>query len=154
LIESSRGCWWGQKHQCTFCGLNAHGLDYRAKSGERVVGEVVELACKHRTLRVDAVDNVIDSRSRDQMCSLLSATGYDFDLFYEVKTNLTRADIRALRAAGVRSVQPGVESLRSREDRLLVRVRRPRCRVCQRAPTAGGRRGWLPPAVGGQAVDA
>ena len=22
-IEGSRGCWWGQKHQCTFCGLNA-----------------------------------------------------------------------------------------------------------------------------------
>src|SRR5262249_14390972 len=20
--ESSRGCWWGQKHHCTFCGLN------------------------------------------------------------------------------------------------------------------------------------
>ncbi|MEI6623327.1 MAG: RiPP maturation radical SAM C-methyltransferase [Actinomycetes bacterium] len=119
LFESSRGCWWGQKHQCTFCGLNAHGLDYRAKSSERVVGEVVELARKHRTLRVDAVDNVIDSRSRDRMCSLLSATGYDFDLFYEVKTNLTRADIRALREAGVRSVQPGVESLSSHLLKLM-----------------------------------
>src|SRR5262249_44337798 len=22
LVETSRGCWWGAKHHCTFCGLN------------------------------------------------------------------------------------------------------------------------------------
>jgi ribosomal peptide maturation radical SAM protein 1 len=22
VFETSRGCWWGQKHHCTFCGLN------------------------------------------------------------------------------------------------------------------------------------
>ena len=23
VFETSRGCWWGEKHHCTFCGLNA-----------------------------------------------------------------------------------------------------------------------------------
>src|SRR3954463_9020936 len=22
VVETSRGCWWGVKHHCTFCGLN------------------------------------------------------------------------------------------------------------------------------------
>jgi hypothetical protein len=25
VVESSRGCWWGEKHHCTFCGLNGTG---------------------------------------------------------------------------------------------------------------------------------
>ena len=31
LFDSSRGCWWGQKHGCTFCGLNGAGIKYRKK---------------------------------------------------------------------------------------------------------------------------
>ena len=26
LYEGSRGCWWGEKHHCTFCGLNAQAM--------------------------------------------------------------------------------------------------------------------------------
>jgi len=26
LIETGRGCWWGQKHHCTFCGLHGTSL--------------------------------------------------------------------------------------------------------------------------------
>ena len=38
-LESSRGCWWGAAHQCTFCGLNGTSLGYRSKSPERVLAE-------------------------------------------------------------------------------------------------------------------
>jgi ribosomal peptide maturation radical SAM protein 1 len=31
-FESARGCWWGQKHHCTFCGLNGKGMAFRGKS--------------------------------------------------------------------------------------------------------------------------
>ncbi len=30
-MESSRGCWWGAKHHCTFCGLNGEGMEFRQK---------------------------------------------------------------------------------------------------------------------------
>ena len=33
--ESSRGCWWGAKSHCTFCGLNGGTMAFRAKSAER-----------------------------------------------------------------------------------------------------------------------
>jgi magnesium-protoporphyrin IX monomethyl ester (oxidative) cyclase len=36
LFESSRGCWWGMKHHCTFCGLNGEGMSFRSKSPGRV----------------------------------------------------------------------------------------------------------------------
>jgi ribosomal peptide maturation radical SAM protein 1 len=32
LYESARGCWWGEKHHCTFCGLNAQSMKFRSKS--------------------------------------------------------------------------------------------------------------------------
>src|SRR5205823_3286143 len=28
LVESSRGCWWGEKSHCTFCGLNGTGMKH------------------------------------------------------------------------------------------------------------------------------
>jgi len=35
-FESSRGCWWGDKHACTFCATNVT-MAYRRKPRERVV---------------------------------------------------------------------------------------------------------------------
>ena len=42
-FESSRGCWWGQKNQCMFCGLNGVEIHFTAKSSARVVSEVRQL---------------------------------------------------------------------------------------------------------------
>jgi hypothetical protein len=36
-IESSRGCWWGQKHHCVFCGIDEETLKYRSKNAEAVL---------------------------------------------------------------------------------------------------------------------
>lgn len=30
LYEASLGCWWGEKHHCTFCGLNGTTMKFRA----------------------------------------------------------------------------------------------------------------------------
>ncbi len=30
LFETSTGCWWGERAQCTFCGLNGLTMEYRA----------------------------------------------------------------------------------------------------------------------------
>ena len=40
LIESARGCWWGAKQHCTFCGLNGETMTFRAKSAPRVLAEL------------------------------------------------------------------------------------------------------------------
>ena len=46
--ETSRGCWWGAKSHCTFCGLNGTTMAFRSKSGDRVVGELTALARPRR----------------------------------------------------------------------------------------------------------
>ncbi len=48
LFENSRGCWWGEKHHCTFCGLNALGMTYRSKSPERVHDELRRMSARYR----------------------------------------------------------------------------------------------------------
>src|SRR3954465_271775 len=40
LIETARGCWWGAKNHCTFCGLNGETMGFRAKSADRVMTEI------------------------------------------------------------------------------------------------------------------
>jgi ribosomal peptide maturation radical SAM protein 1 len=36
-MEASRGCWWGMKQHCTFCGLNGTNMAYRSKKPDRVL---------------------------------------------------------------------------------------------------------------------
>lgn len=99
-FESSRGCWWGQKNHCTFCGLNNQGMAFRAKSPARVVAELTGLAQKHGCLRFTAADNILDYRGYDQLLPALADLGLDFQLFYEIKANMTRDDVGKLARAG------------------------------------------------------
>ncbi len=59
-LETSRGCWWGAVHQCTFCGLNGTSLGYRAKSPGRVLAELDDLAGRYQLSDFEAVDNILD----------------------------------------------------------------------------------------------
>ena len=43
LVETSRGCWWGAKHHCTFCGLNGDTMEFRSKSPDRAFEEIKTL---------------------------------------------------------------------------------------------------------------
>ena len=109
LVETSRGCWWGQKHHCTFCGLNGTGMAFRSKSAPRIERELGELSERWGLKRIELTDNILAmERFRDLMPVL---TGQGYSLFAEVKANLRREHLRALAQAGVRWIQPGLESL-------------------------------------------
>jgi ribosomal peptide maturation radical SAM protein 1 len=113
-VETSRGCWWGQKHHCTFCGLNGAAMTYRSKSPERALEEIVELSRRYGRLDFNVVDNILDQAYFHSVLPRLAelrGQGFDFTFFYEVKANLSRAQLVALRDAGVRNIQPGIESL-------------------------------------------
>lgn len=111
LAEFSRGCWWGHRHHCTFCGLNAAMMEYRAKSPPRAAEDLERLVARYGTFAVDAVDNILDMHYLSEFCATLKAKKWRADLFFEVKANLTREQIRKLAEVGVRKVQPGLESL-------------------------------------------
>lgn len=113
-FESARGCWWGQKHHCTFCGLNGATMRFRAKSGAAVLSELDHQARRYRSFRFTAVDNIIDPAYLRDLLPALTEAHSDYELFYEVKANLDRDDVRTMALAGVRQFQPGIESLSSR----------------------------------------
>lgn len=111
-FEASRGCWWGQKHHCTFCGLNAGGMAFRAKSGGRVVTEIATLYARHGVSRLAATDNILGQRHLDTVMGPLAELPEPRPaLFFEVKANLDERQMRRLAEAGVTHVQPGIESL-------------------------------------------
>jgi magnesium-protoporphyrin IX monomethyl ester (oxidative) cyclase len=116
LAESSRGCWWGEKSHCTFCGLNGIGMNYRSKSAERVLAELAELSGRYGTRSVQFVDNILDMSFFKTVLPRLAEAGEGYSLFYETKANLKREQVKILAAAGVRWIQPGIESL---DDNLL-----------------------------------
>jgi ribosomal peptide maturation radical SAM protein 1 len=111
LYEGSRGCWWGEKHHCTFCGLNAQSMKFRAKSPEQVAREMTYLSHRYDTARFRLVDNIIDMKYIDQLFGKFAADHCDLDVFIETKSNLHKQQIRTLAAGGVKCMQPGLESL-------------------------------------------
>jgi ribosomal peptide maturation radical SAM protein 1 len=111
VLEGGRGCWWGQKHHCTFCGLNGTLMAFRAKSPERVLDELQLAVRRHRVLDVVFADNILDQRYVRELMPALAARHWDLRMFFEVKSNLTYSQLAALADAGVAQVQPGIESL-------------------------------------------
>lgn len=110
-FESARGCWWGAKSHCTFCGLNSLGMAYRSKPPERVLEELDVLSSKYGPSPFFAVDNILDHRYIDAVFGELHRRQVDYEFWYEVKANLRPEQIRDLARGGLRWAQPGIESL-------------------------------------------
>jgi ribosomal peptide maturation radical SAM protein 1 len=119
VVETSRGCWWGAKSHCTFCGLNGGNMSYRAKSPERAVEEFHRLAARYGVRRFTVVDNIMDMQYHQRVLPQLAGHGYD--IFYETKANLRRHHMQGFTDAGVRSIQPGMESFHDEILRLLAK---------------------------------
>jgi ribosomal peptide maturation radical SAM protein 1 len=109
-VETSRGCWWGERVHCTFCGLNGGGMLYRSKAAEVVMSEYRFLFERHSVSNFIAVDNILAAHYFDDLLPQLERDAL-YTSFYEIKANLTRRQVEQLARAGVRWVQPGFESL-------------------------------------------
>jgi ribosomal peptide maturation radical SAM protein 1 len=113
-IETARGCWWGAKHHCTFCGLNGTTMEFRAKSPDRVLTELATQARRYRSFRFEAVDNILDMKYLTELFPKIVDSGADYRMFYEIKSNVSRDQVRLLARGGVDHIQPGLESLSTR----------------------------------------
>jgi ribosomal peptide maturation radical SAM protein 1 len=119
VFETSRGCWWGAKHHCTFCGLNGDTMAFRSKSPNRAFDEIVWLAGRHKVSHIGCVDNILDMKYVNTLFPRLAAAGVKLDMFYEVKANLRLDQLKAMRAGGVTQIQPGIESFSDKVLRLM-----------------------------------
>lgn len=117
-FESSRGCWWGAKLHCTFCGLNGSTMAYRSKSPDRALEEVLQLAEKYGK-NILAVDNIFDLKYLNSFFPDLATLNLGLTFHYETKVNLKKSQLKLLREAGVTHLQPGIESLSTNVLRLM-----------------------------------
>ncbi len=109
--EAARGCWWGAKAHCKFCGLNGNTMEFRSKSAPRAASELRELAARYGIRRFLMTDNILDTHYFQTLLPQLFDDG--LELFYEIKSNLRRDQVLTLARAGTAWVQPGIESLDS-----------------------------------------
>jgi ribosomal peptide maturation radical SAM protein 1 len=119
LVETSRGCWWGERAHCTFCGLNGGTMNYRAMNPELAVEQfqsIFQYAPNFSML--ECVDNIMPKSYITDVLPLLK-TPPDTHIFYEVKADLSEEDIAVLAQAGVRCIQPGIEALATSTLKLM-----------------------------------
>lgn len=119
LFETSRGCWWGEKAHCTFCGLNGQTMNYRAMSRDNAL-EQFEAIFKYssRCSRLSCVDNILPKSYLTDVLPFLN-TPANMSIFYEVKADLSEEDVQVLANARVKTIQPGVESLATSTLKLM-----------------------------------
>jgi ribosomal peptide maturation radical SAM protein 1 len=113
-MEFSRGCWWGERSHCTFCGLNGGAMNFRQKPAEQAVSDMVEVSRRYGSARIEAVDNILAVDYFDGALPKMAALPQKLSVFFEVKSNLKRHEVESLAAAGIRWIQPGIESFDTR----------------------------------------
>lgn len=119
LFETSRGCWWGERAHCTFCGLNGVSMAYRAMSPDRALKQFESLfEFAPQVSRMDAVDNILPKSYFKEVLPHIK-TPENVSLFYEVKADLSESDVQTLANARVRIIQPGIESLATSTLKLM-----------------------------------
>jgi len=121
FVETSRGCWWGERMHCTFCGLNGETMAYRSKSAPRALAELTHLADTYPECDIQVVDNILDLKYFKTLLPELAERKLNVSLFYETKSNLKKDQVRLLRDAGVMTIQPGIESF---SDRVLKQMKK------------------------------
>ena len=111
--ESSRGCWWGARQHCTFCGLNGETMAFRQKSPDRMIAGVRQLLLRYPTRLIFMIDNILPHSYFRTVLPRLDEELPHVRIFYETKSNLNLEQVQLLRNAGVDRVQPGIEALSS-----------------------------------------
>ncbi|HLG54334.1 MAG TPA: RiPP maturation radical SAM C-methyltransferase [Vicinamibacterales bacterium] len=114
FFETSRGCWWGERAHCTFCGINGATMTFRVMSPENAIAQFTELFDAYPTIqRFVAVDNILDPSYYSSVFPFAKAPE-GASIFYETRVITKDEHIRLLAQAGITRIQPGIESLSTR----------------------------------------
>lgn len=112
-VENSRGCWWGQKKHCTFCGIRDNDMAFRWRSADAVIGGLAELNRRYGISAFRFSDYILPFEYYKTLLPRLAEIGAPYRLFGEIKANVNEERFRLLREAGFEEVQPGIESFAS-----------------------------------------
>jgi ribosomal peptide maturation radical SAM protein 1 len=110
-FETSRGCWWGAKAHCPFCGLNGSTMAHRAMAPEHAIDQFEHLfRYADKVHLFECVDNIMPANYPADVFAHLDGPKRS-SIYYEVKADVKDADLHALVRGGVRIIQPGIEAL-------------------------------------------
>lgn len=119
-VESSRGCWWGQKHHCVFCGIDEATLKYRSKDAKTVLTLLAHLRERYgQNTPMRFSDYIFPHNFFAELLPKLSQVEPRYDLQCEIKANQTTERVHAFAEAGFSELQPGIESFDTNVLRIM-----------------------------------
>ena len=121
VFETARGCWWGERHHCTFCGLNGTAMQFRAKSQDRAFDELAYLVRRHGCQDAANADKILDLNYFSSFIPRLAEADLDLTIYYEAKVGLSPDQIALLARAGIRKIQFGIETFSTDLLRLMAK---------------------------------
>ena len=111
-FETSRGCWWGAKCRCSFCGQASEDMTFRVKSSERALRELQTLTEHHPLCPVFVTDEIIPRGRLKDFFPALRVRIPDVEIVYlQARPTLDREELQTLARSGVRRLEVGIESL-------------------------------------------
>ena len=111
-FETSRGCWWGAKSRCSFCGQASKDMAFRVKSSERALRELEALTERHPSCPVFVTDEIVPPTHLEDFFPALRTRIPDVEIVYlQARPTLGRRELRTLTESGVRRLEVGIESL-------------------------------------------
>ena len=120
-FETSRGCWWGERSHCTFCGLNKSTMAYRAMDPDKAYALISSLfRYRDRCSVYMCVDNILQRDYIDKVFPRLD-TPPGATIFYQLKANLNERELETMARAGVNTITPGFESLNTSTLKLMAK---------------------------------
>lgn len=112
MYETSRGCWWGKKHHCRFCGTFGV-MKYREKTPDRIIHDLRYLTESNHQKRIIMTDCIMPFQYFKNLLPKLASQFSHLDIFYELKANATFEQLLLLKKAGINRIQPGIETISS-----------------------------------------
>ncbi|MCP4220001.1 MAG: RiPP maturation radical SAM protein 1 [bacterium] len=106
--ETSRGCWWGAKRKCRFCGYK---VAYRKKTAQKVIGDLKQIARHYPGKSLFMCDSIMPYSVAKEVLPTLKENKKFPAIFFMLKSNLNLKTLMELKVSGVTHVTPGIEAL-------------------------------------------
>ncbi|MFC1834432.1 RiPP maturation radical SAM C-methyltransferase [Thermodesulfobacteriota bacterium] len=110
-IEGSRGCWWGERKQCTYCSHNGAWKEYRSKTSAQILDELDALNDRYGIDWFGFSDNIVNMKWFRELFPELGKRDQRYRFACEVTPIVGKRHLGLMSEAGVKHLQPGIENL-------------------------------------------